>query len=186
MSNRQTRGDAPLTGLPMSASLEEISRYRLGMVVAGAKFHMWNTTVDYDAIDTIIASSEEYELLYAPSIKIQLKCSASRSVTRLLRNGTISFTLERPSYMKLSNPKRHTPTLLVVLLLPEAADPAEYVQQTEDGLASPGPLLFSDPIRWNPLPPEQKTGTVSLRPMDLLSSAKLQDLMKTFGDGGDW
>jgi hypothetical protein len=45
----------------MSASLEEISRHRLGMVVAGAKFHLCNPTLDYDAIDTIIASSQEYD-----------------------------------------------------------------------------------------------------------------------------
>lgn len=178
--------DSLLTGLPMSASLEEISRHRLGMVVTGAKFHLCNPMLDYDAIDTIIASSQEYEEWYAPSIKVQLKCSASRNVTRLLRNGTISFSLERAAYTKLSNPKRHTPTLLVVLILPEASDPAEHVQQTEDGLTSPGPLLFSDPSGWRPLPPGQKSGTVSLRPMDLLSPARLQDLMKTFGDGGDW
>ncbi|MGW7237012.1 DUF4365 domain-containing protein [Streptomyces sp. NPDC054804] len=186
MSQRTAGDDRPLTGLPISASLEEISRYRLGLVVAGAKFHLQDTKVDYDAVDTIIASSDEYELWYAPSIKVQLKCSASRNVTRLLANGTISFSLDRASYMKLSNPKHHTPTLLVVLLLPEAADPAEYVQQTDEGLFSPGSLLFSDPSRWRPLPPGQKSGTVSLRPTDVLSPARLQDLMKTFGDGGDW
>jgi hypothetical protein len=170
----------------MSASLEELSRHRLGMVVMGAKFHLWNTTVDYDAIDTIIASSEEYEVLYAPAIKVQLKCSASRNVTRLRTNGTISFSLDRSSYTKLSNPKHHTPTLFALLVLPEATDPADYVQQTELGLTSPGPLLFSDPARWRPLPPGQKSGTVSLQPTDLLDSARLQELMKTFGDGGDW
>ncbi|MFB8782976.1 DUF4365 domain-containing protein [Streptomyces albogriseolus] len=184
--SEEHRLDEPLHGLPITAIMESISKNRLGLVAAGAGFHLRHPELDYDAIDAVISSSEEYELYYGPSLEVQLKCTASPHVARLVRRGTISFSLERRAYDKLSKPNRFTPALLAVLLLPQVADPSEWVLQSENGLLSPGTLLWSDPRRWPPLPDGQRSGTVSLRPSDVLAPAALQGIMKSVGDGGDW
>lgn len=176
----------PLHGLPITALMEGISRHRLGLITDGAGFHLRHPEVDYDAIDVVVASSEDYELWYGPSLEVQLKCTASPHVARLLTRGTISFRLEQRAYDLLRKPNRFTPALFVVLLLPRVADPSEWVQQDETGLFSPGTLLWSNPRKWPPLPTEQKSGTVSLRPTDVLTPAQLQGIMKSVGDGGDW
>ncbi|QTI88997.1 DUF4365 domain-containing protein [Streptomyces sp. AgN23] len=178
--------EAPLRALPLNAVKERVSLARLELVVSAAGFHLRDPRADYDAIDVVIASSAEYEQYYAPSLETQMKCTTSPHVARRRTDGSLSFSLDGESYRKLSNPKRYSAALFVALVLPGTDDPAAWAVQTEDGLYSPGVLLWSNPKKWPPLPSAQKSGTVPLRTMDVLDVSQLQGIMKSVGDGGDW
>ncbi|MFJ9841681.1 DUF4365 domain-containing protein [Kitasatospora sp. NPDC101155] len=172
-------------GLPLSAAKERVSVARLELVASAAGCSLSDPRVDYDGWDVTVVSHAEFQQFFGPRFDVQLKSTSSESVARPLKNGDFAFTLDAPTYRKLSNPKRYDRALLVVLILPSGTGPAEWAVRDGHELRSPGIMLWADPRDWDTeLPTGQESVTVRLSRDNHFDPEFIQTLMKEIGDGG--
>ncbi|RBQ14653.1 DUF4365 domain-containing protein [Spongiactinospora rosea] len=149
------------------------------MVVTAAGCWIKDHRTDVDGVDITIASSAEYETWYGPEFELQLKCTAQQD---LLKDDHIVWQMKAEPLRKLINPKRFTPALLGVLLVPE--DAGSWLNQSEEQLLLEGGMYWEYAAKLGEIPEGQGSKTVHLPRSNLFDVERLLGIMRTIGDGG--
>ncbi|SHF54375.1 DUF4365 domain-containing protein [Streptoalloteichus hindustanus] len=173
--------EAPDGGLPITARQEQFSLAFVRMVAAAAGCSIKSHETDYDGVDITVVSSAEYEKYYCPEFEIQLKCTTQH---HLLKDDHLAWSLERDRFLKLVNPKRFTPALLGVLLIPE--DPHQLLDLSEEGMTSSSRMYWEHATNLGRIEDGKASRTVRLPRINLFDVRGLQSLMHRIGEGGQW
>ncbi len=166
-------------GLPITARQEQFSLAFVRMVAAAAGCSIKSHETDYDGVDITVVASAEYERYYCPEFEMQLKCTTQH---RLLKVDYLSWTLERDRFLKLVNPKRYTPALLGVLLVPEDHD--QLLELSESGLFTASRLYWEYAANLGAIADGAATKTARLPRSNLFDVGALQGIMQSIGEGG--
>lgn len=167
--------------LPITAQQEHFSLAFTRMVTYAAGFSIKSHETDFDGVDITIVSSAEYETYYCPEFELQLKCTTQQ---HLLKEDHMAWPLEAKPYRKLTHPKRYSPAVLGVLLIPDEQDP--LLEQDESVLLTRSRMYWEWANHLAPLPDGQESKTVHLPRANLFDVSQLQDIMAAIGEGGDW
>ncbi|MFD9303761.1 DUF4365 domain-containing protein [Streptomyces sp. NPDC060048] len=176
-------GEEPIrhTGAPASARKEVASKAVLELIVNDAGCHLSDPRLDYNCVDTTVVSDEPHR--YAlPRFDVQLKASSSEHRVRRLADGDFSMQLDARSHWELRR-DRMTPVKFILLLLPTGVEVPRLIR-VGDRYTLDGIMLLSDPRTWDPLEPDQKSGTVRFRLEDEFTEEYVRSEMKRIGDGG--
>jgi hypothetical protein len=183
-----TGSDVPITGdglldggLVMSARQEQFSLGFVRMVAAAAGCSVKTHETDYDGVDITVVASTEYETWYCPEIELQVKCTSQH---RLLREDSLSWSMKRDRFLKLTNPKRYTPAFLAVLLVPAEDEP--LLRLDHDGFMSASRMYWQAASQLGAIPDGQANKTVNLPTSNLFDVEALQGIMQVVGEGGTW
>lgn len=171
----------PDGGLPMTARQEQFSLAFIRMVTAAAGCSIKSHETDYDGVDVTVVASTEYARYYCPEFEMQLKCTTQ---SRLLHTDHMAWVLERDRFLKLVNPKRFTPALLGVLLIP--ANPDQLLDLSEAGLTSSSRMYWEHAGKLGEIEDGKASKTVRLPRSNLFDVSSLQGIMHVIGEGGQW
>jgi hypothetical protein len=170
----------PIGGLPLTEMKQQFSLAFVNLVVAAAGCWIKCHSTDCDGVDITIASSAEYKTYYGPEFELQVKCTSRGD---LLRSDYLAWTMEAGPYRKLINPKRYLPAYLGVLVVPEDVD--TWLKQDEDRLITRSRMYWRRATGLEDLSPGQGSKTVRIPRSNLFDVARLRDIMRTIGEGGD-
>ncbi|MDR6439100.1 hypothetical protein J2790_004275 [Paenarthrobacter nicotinovorans] len=119
----------PEGSLHIDQMKEQLSLAVVSMVVTGAGMSTLSWSTDMDGIDTSVRSHVDYPNVYGPTLDIQLKCTSSGWRDK----GThIEYQISRRLYEKMCNPKRHSPAVFCVTMVPE--DATSWLNHDVEGL----------------------------------------------------
>ncbi|MFC9664265.1 DUF4365 domain-containing protein [Nocardia sp. NPDC127606] len=161
----------------MNAQQEQFSVAFVRMVAAAAGCSIKPHETDYDGVDITIASSVEYQTMYCPQVEMQLKCTTQHN---RLGAHHMSWTLKRGPFLKLVNPKRYTPAMLGVLLIP--ADPDQLLNLSEERLISESRMYWQFATELGTIAEGKARKTVHLPRTNLFDVEGLLKIMRTIGD----
>lgn len=164
----------PVGSMPESAMKEELSKAYIHMLASATGITVGLWSQDYDCRDVTLSSSVDYSPdMYGPKIDVQLKCTGQASATQ---KNTIAWSLEAPSYDKMSRLNRSSPALFCVLVTPPLV--GHWLHTDTAGLLARSHMYW----HWGHTLPAQKPGqatqTVSIPKSNLLTPARLLDLME--------
>lgn len=168
-------------GLVLSARQEQFSLAFVRMVAAAAGCSIKSHETDYDGVDITIAASAEYEQFYCPEFELQVKCTTQH---RLLATEHMAWSLTRDRFTKLAHPKRFTPALLGVLLIPE--DSERLLDLSEAGLTTNSRMYWQHARELGDIEDGKSSKTVHLPRSNLFDVDGLRGIMQTIGEGGQW
>ncbi len=151
---------------------QQLSVAYVHAVAARAGYTCQVQYVDMDSVDVIISASgrvHDQSVILSPRLAVQLKASSSLT----LKPDHVMFPLPRKNFDDL---RRDTlvPLILVVLVLPK--DPAQWLEQTEEGMISRRCAYWTS-LRGSAETRNFRTVSVRLPRSQVFSVNQVQDMM---------
>ncbi|WEX03825.1 DUF4365 domain-containing protein [Rhodococcus sp. RCBS9] len=168
----------PTDSLPDTEMKQQISIAYVRMVVAAAGCTVLSWDTDYDGVDISIKSSAEYNVRLGPQIDIQLKCT---SQTKVVREDEIAWSIDARTHKYLTSPKRQTPALLALLVVPDDVD--GWLDHDESRLLTASSMYWVLGLDIPELPDGQQSITVKIPRANLFTRDALLGIMHAVGEG---
>jgi hypothetical protein len=163
--------------LPDNNAQEQLSVNYVRSVATAARCHAKTEEIDFEGIDVHIKSMQQNHEIAFPSIEAQLKCTQRSD---LVRDGYISWTLERDNYEQL-RAKVAVPRILVVMLCP--ADFTAWLEQDDQRLSISHAAYWVSLHGAPELKPDQKSKTVRVPLSQPFTVETLLGMMAKTGKG---
>lgn len=155
---------------------EQISITYAHAVATAARCKLDDVKIDDHGVDAVLLQTPEDYLLGNVRVDVQLKCTSMD----VLREDHVAFPLPRFNYDSLRGPKRLTPAILVVMIVPPRIE--SWLAQDEDSLRLVKCAYWMS-LRGAPAI-DQQGRTVHVPRANIFDVSSLLAIMKLVAEGG--